>query len=35
MTACIFPLPEVKDINEVSGGALEKWPTRLNTAPQN
>ncbi|KAF7837143.1 putative methyltransferase PMT19 [Senna tora] len=33
MSACIFPLPEVKDINEVSGGGLEKWPKRLNTAP--
>ncbi|KAK7272842.1 hypothetical protein RIF29_13882 [Crotalaria pallida] len=33
MTACIFPLPEVKDIHEVSGGALQKWPMRLNTAP--
>ncbi|CAL0318914.1 unnamed protein product [Lupinus luteus] len=33
MTACIFPLPEVKDVHEVSGGALEKWPIRLNTPP--
>ncbi|KAE9604861.1 putative S-adenosyl-L-methionine-dependent methyltransferase [Lupinus albus] len=33
MSACIFPLPEVKDINEVSGGALEKWPIRLNSPP--
>ncbi|KAK7295839.1 hypothetical protein RJT34_18751 [Clitoria ternatea] len=33
MTACIFPLPEVKDIREISGGALEKWPIRLNTVP--
>ncbi|XP_054805011.1 probable methyltransferase PMT19 [Prosopis cineraria] len=32
MTACIFPLPDVNDIREVSGGALEKWPARLNTA---
>lgn len=33
MTACIFPLPEVKDIHEISGGVLEKWPMRLNTSP--
>ncbi|XP_061367632.1 probable methyltransferase PMT19 isoform X2 [Gastrolobium bilobum] len=33
MTACIFPLLDVKDIHEISGGALEKWPMRLNTAP--
>ncbi|XP_027351726.1 probable methyltransferase PMT19 [Abrus precatorius] len=33
MTACIFPLPEVKGVHEISGGVLEKWPLRLNTAP--
>lgn len=33
MTACLFPLPEVKDIHEISGGGVEKWPMRLNTAP--
>ena len=33
MTPCIFPLQEVNGTREVSGGALEKWPTRLNTAP--
>lgn len=33
MTACILPLPEVKDISQVSGGALQKWPKRLITAP--
>lgn len=33
MIACIFPLPDVKDIHEVSGGALEKWPERLNAVP--
>ena len=33
MTACIFTLPEVKDIHEISAGALEKWPMRLNSAP--
>jgi hypothetical protein len=33
MTACIFPLPEVKDIDEISGGVLKKWPMRLNASP--
>lgn len=33
MTACIFPLPEVKDIDEIAGGVLEKWPIRLNDSP--
>jgi len=33
MTACIFPLPEVKDVHEVSGGVLEKWPMRLKAVP--
>jgi hypothetical protein len=33
MTACIFPLPEVKDIDEISSGVLKKWPTRLNASP--
>ena len=33
MTACILPLPKVKDIDEVSGCAVEKWPIRLNTTP--
>ncbi|GFY92916.1 S-adenosyl-L-methionine-dependent methyltransferases superfamily protein [Actinidia rufa] len=33
MDACITPLPEVADIRDVSGGALEKWPKRLNAAP--
>ncbi|KAG4937759.1 hypothetical protein JHK85_052678 [Glycine max] len=33
MTACIFPLPDVKDVHEVSGGVLEKWPMRLETVP--
>jgi len=33
MTACIFPLPEVNDIDEISGGVLEKWPMRLNALP--
>ncbi|KAJ1385848.1 S-adenosyl-L-methionine-dependent methyltransferase [Sesbania bispinosa] len=33
MKACIVPLPDVKGINEMSGGALEKWPKRLFAAP--
>ncbi|KAI4334758.1 hypothetical protein L6164_013470 [Bauhinia variegata] len=33
MIACIFPLPDVNNIHQTSGGALEKWPQRLNTAP--
>lgn len=33
MTACIFPLPDMKDVHEVSGGVLEKWPMRLKTVP--
>ncbi|KAK7304289.1 hypothetical protein VNO77_45157 [Canavalia gladiata] len=33
MTACIFPLPDVNDVHETSGGVLEKWPARLNAAP--
>ncbi|XP_030527980.1 probable methyltransferase PMT19 [Rhodamnia argentea] len=30
---CITPLPKVNNIHETSGGTLEKWPKRLNTAP--
>ncbi|TKY50548.1 methyltransferase PMT19 [Spatholobus suberectus] len=33
MKACIVPLANVKDINEMSGGALQKWPKRLTAAP--
>lgn len=33
MDACVSPLPQVKDVNEISGGALEKWPKRLNAVP--
>nr|KYP65059.1 hypothetical protein KK1_019677 [Cajanus cajan] len=33
MTACIFPLPDVKYVHNTSGGVLEKWPMRLNTVP--
>ncbi|KAL4632219.1 hypothetical protein ACB092_04G036000 [Castanea dentata] len=32
MDPCIFPLPQVKDVHDISGGALEKWPKRLNAA---
>ncbi|KAK7854863.1 putative methyltransferase pmt19 [Quercus suber] len=33
MDPCIFPLPQVKDVHDISGGALEKWPKRSNAAP--
>ena len=33
MEPCITPLPNVTDIADISGGALAKWPKRLNTAP--
>lgn len=33
MSACIFPLPEGKDMEERSGVVVEKWPMRLNTVP--
>ncbi|XP_062144873.1 probable methyltransferase PMT19 isoform X1 [Alnus glutinosa] len=33
MDPCISPLPQVKDVYDISGGALEKWPKRLNAAP--
>ncbi|PIA65152.1 hypothetical protein AQUCO_00100567v1 [Aquilegia coerulea] len=33
MEPCITPLPNVKSIKDISGGALEKWPKRLNMAP--
>lgn len=33
MEPCITPLPMVNEIKDVAGGALEKWPKRLNTAP--
>lgn len=33
MDPCITRLPDVPDIRSVSGGALEKWPKRLNAAP--
>ncbi|KAI4338860.1 hypothetical protein MLD38_023869 [Melastoma candidum] len=33
MDACLTPLSEVKDIHDTSGGAVEKWPKRLNAIP--
>ncbi|EYU33422.1 hypothetical protein ABFS82_05G069500 [Erythranthe guttata] len=33
MEACITPLPEVSNPNEVAGGALKKWPERAFTVP--
>ncbi|OWM67397.1 hypothetical protein CDL15_Pgr019857 [Punica granatum] len=33
MESCITPLPTVNDVHDMSGGALPKWPKRLNTAP--
>lgn len=30
---CITPLPQVKDIRDIAGGALEKWPQRLTSVP--
>lgn len=33
MEACITPLPEAKNQNEVAGGALEKWPERAFAVP--
>ncbi|KAK6930606.1 putative S-adenosyl-L-methionine-dependent methyltransferase [Dillenia turbinata] len=33
MNACITPLPKVSDVHDVAGGALEKWPKRLNAVP--
>ncbi|XP_021856692.2 probable methyltransferase PMT17 [Spinacia oleracea] len=33
LEACIAPLPEVSNSNEVAGGALEKWPERALAVP--
>lgn len=33
MDPCITPIPDVKDIHNMSGGVLESWPIRLNRAP--
>ncbi|KAL8136518.1 hypothetical protein V2J09_002519 [Rumex salicifolius] len=33
MHPCISLLPDVKKIDEISGGSLQKWPRRLNAIP--
>ncbi|XP_068634145.1 probable methyltransferase PMT16 [Aristolochia californica] len=33
MEACITPLPEVENIQEIAGGQLAKWPERLTAVP--
>ncbi|CAK9149768.1 unnamed protein product [Ilex paraguariensis] len=33
METCITPLPEVRNSDEVAGGALEKWPERAYSIP--
>lgn len=33
METCITPLPDVRDSEEVAGGALEKWPKRAFSIP--
>lgn len=33
MDPCISPLPQVKGVHNISGGALERWPKRLNAVP--
>ncbi|XP_068649657.1 probable methyltransferase PMT15 isoform X1 [Aristolochia californica] len=33
MKACITPLPEVGEIQEIAGGQLAKWPERLTAVP--
>ncbi|KAK1326871.1 putative methyltransferase PMT15 [Acorus calamus] len=33
MEICITPLPEAKDIKEVAGGELKRWPERLTVVP--
>ncbi|XP_031475810.1 probable methyltransferase PMT2 [Nymphaea colorata] len=33
MTACITPFPDVSSADEVAGGALKKFPDRLNAVP--
>ncbi|XP_028759133.1 probable methyltransferase PMT16 [Neltuma alba] len=33
MDTCLTPLPEVTDIQEVSGGKLANWPDRLTSIP--
>ena len=31
--ASITPLPQVNDIRDIVGGAVEKWPQRLTSVP--
>lgn len=33
MEPCITPLPEVKDMKDVAGGGIAKWPARLYAVP--
>lgn len=33
MESCIIPLPKVKDIKDIAGMALEKWPKRVTAIP--
>ncbi|KAF7820890.1 putative methyltransferase PMT16 [Senna tora] len=33
MQTCLSPLPEVPDEEETAGGAVKKWPERLNAIP--
>ncbi|KQK00747.1 probable methyltransferase PMT15 [Brachypodium distachyon] len=33
MEACVTPLPEVSNADEVAGGAVKKWPQRLTAVP--
>uniref|UniRef100_A0A0E0K3J6 Methyltransferase n=1 Tax=Oryza punctata TaxID=4537 RepID=A0A0E0K3J6_ORYPU len=33
MEACVTPLPDVSDADEVAGGAVKKWPQRLTAVP--
>ncbi|WVZ16772.1 hypothetical protein V8G54_009754 [Vigna mungo] len=33
LDTCLTPLPEVKDVKEISGGGLSKWPKRLTSIP--
>ena len=33
MDTCLTPLPEVNNIQEISGGELAKWPERLIAVP--
>ncbi|KAK1295108.1 putative methyltransferase PMT18 [Acorus calamus] len=33
MESCITPLPNVNAIEDIAGGAIDKWPKRLNASP--